>query len=178
MNKVVVIVIAMLALVVIIAAVIIVVIVKLNERNSNKQINSLIQMKDGKEVGSPRPYSSGNGLLYGESCEMQTILTDQTILLILQATSSNICYCQEVIDYIDIGREPVYDDLRFLCIPNSKISRKHCRVHREGKNLYVLDLNSTNHTYLNGRRIIDSVQLKTGDILSIGTITFQVRIDS
>src|SRR4030042_6130603 len=71
-----------------------------------------------------------------------------------------------------IGRRHSCD----LCIPLNSVSRKHCQLNREGEVLKIRDLESTNGTYLNGKRINEAV-VKAGDSIKIGPLTFVVQID-
>jgi pSer/pThr/pTyr-binding forkhead associated (FHA) protein len=56
------------------------------------------------------------------------------------------------------------------------VSRKHCQLNREGEELKIRDLESTNGTFLNGKRINEAV-VKAGDSIRIGPLTFVVQID-
>lgn len=49
-----------------------------------------------------------------------------------------------------------------------KVSRVHCKIEYIDSHYYLTDLNSTNGTYLNGRRIERKERLFTGDIIGIG----------
>jgi FHA domain-containing protein len=53
-----------------------------------------------------------------------------------------------------------------LADPN--VSRKHAEVHREGSNFYVVDLDSTNGTEVNGRRT-RRARLEDGDTILLGS---------
>ncbi len=50
-----------------------------------------------------------------------------------------------------------------------KVSRLHCKIEYIDSHYYLTDLNSTNGTYLNGRRIERKERLFTGDIIGIGS---------
>ena len=65
-----------------------------------------------------------------------------------------------------IGKDTVNDHV----IENDPtVSRVHLAVFIDDeKNIFVTDLGSTNGTYVNGVRIVESVKLKTYDILRIG----------
>lgn len=67
---------------------------------------------------------------------------------------------------IKIGRVPWND----LVLEDPQVSRKHCLVyHDEGTRLHVLqDLDSSNGTYVNGKRIDGPVNLIDGDTISVG----------
>src|SRR4051794_40196936 len=71
-----------------------------------------------------------------------------------------------------IGRRQDCD----LMIPLNEISRKHCRFIRDGDELRIEDLGSSNGTFCNGRRIQEAV-LSPGDTVQVGPVTFVVQID-
>ncbi|HEX8342899.1 MAG TPA: FHA domain-containing protein [Tepidisphaeraceae bacterium] len=75
-------------------------------------------------------------------------------------------------DVTVIGRR---EDADFR-IPLTDVSRKHCRLVKEGNYLVVEDLGSANGTYLNGQRVTDA-ELNPGDTLQIGPVQFLVQID-
>ena len=55
------------------------------------------------------------------------------------------------------------------------VSRVHCRLsaHKDGR-LEVQDLESTNGTFLNGKKV-DRAELKDGDELGVGRVTLKVE---
>ena len=53
------------------------------------------------------------------------------------------------------------------------ISRVHCRLSAKVTELEVVDLDSTNGTYVNGIRV-DKALLNPGDELGVGRVTFKV----
>jgi predicted component of type VI protein secretion system len=61
-------------------------------------------------------------------------------------------------------------------IPLTDVSRKHCRLVKDGNVLLVEDLGSANGTYHNGQRV-NEAELSPGDTLQIGPIQFVVQID-
>jgi hypothetical protein len=66
---------------------------------------------------------------------------------------------------VTIGRTPPSN----LVLNGADISRTHCRIDADGPGVAVSDLNSTNGTFLNGRRIAATTALKAGDRLQIGS---------
>ncbi|NOZ13545.1 MAG: GGDEF domain-containing protein [Acidobacteria bacterium] len=64
-----------------------------------------------------------------------------------------------------IGRSEECD----VSLDITALSRKHCAVFRQGKNVFVRDLDSTNGTFVNGERIETRV-LKNGDRVFLGDI--------
>lgn len=75
-------------------------------------------------------------------------------------------------DMTVIGRREDCD----LRIPLGEISRKHCRLIKNGESLRVEDLGSSNGTYHNGQRVQEAV-IQPGDTIQVGSIAFVVQID-
>src|SRR4051812_46429246 len=71
-----------------------------------------------------------------------------------------------------IGRRQDCD----LMIPLGEVSRKHCRIIRDGDTLRLEDLGSSNGTFHNGRRIQETA-LAAGDTISVGPVSFVIQID-
>ena len=68
-----------------------------------------------------------------------------------------------------IGRAPASD----FRVEAALVSRLHCRLTAGSAELEVVDLESTNGTFVNGARV-DRALLKSGDRLSVGKIEFLV----
>ncbi len=75
-------------------------------------------------------------------------------------------------DVTVIGRREDCD----LRIPLGDISRKHCRLIKDGNVLKLEDLGSSNGTYRNGERIQET-ELSPGDTVQLGPIAFVVQIE-
>lgn len=72
-------------------------------------------------------------------------------------------------DSISIGRSEDND----IVIQDGYVSHRHAQITLLN-NLYVIeDLGSVNKTYVNGQEIAGRQYLKAGDIINIGTMTFQ-----
>jgi len=75
----------------------------------------------------------------------------------------------------DIGRGTQVD----LRLRDRAISRAHVRVLREGPQFTLVDLNSPNGAYLNGRRVKGSTPLADGDVIELGQtlLRFQAAVE-
>lgn len=73
---------------------------------------------------------------------------------------------------IVIGRSQKCD----VCLSERKISRKHAKIQDKQEGHILLDLGSTNGTYLNGQRVEQAVPLKAGDMLRIGTSVINIAV--
>ena len=72
---------------------------------------------------------------------------------------------------LTIGRLPPAD----LVLPGADVSRQHCRLELTGRQLRITDLNSTNGTLVDGRRITQTTRLHPGAKVQIGAsvLTYQ-----
>src|SRR6476620_2054729 len=61
-------------------------------------------------------------------------------------------------------------------IPEKKISRKHSAIqwNDETNEITLEDLQSLNGTYLNGKQIEDTIHLKNGDHIQVGSYIFEL----
>ena len=75
-------------------------------------------------------------------------------------------------DMTVIGRREDCD----LRIPLGEVSRKHCRIVRDGDSLKLEDLGSSNGTFLNGQRVQEAM-LGPGDTVQVGPVVFVLQID-
>ena len=67
-------------------------------------------------------------------------------------------------DAIIIGRDPSCD----MVLASPDVSRRHCKLQLVAGEVFATDLNSTNGTYIDGKRTLDSMLLPDGSILEVG----------
>lgn len=79
---------------------------------------------------------------------------------------STICLTEEGI----IGRDFRSD----LVVHDEEASRMHARVSPSGQGWTVVDLATTNGTYVNGERIVGPARVTVGDVISVGRATCTV----
>lgn len=60
-----------------------------------------------------------------------------------------------------------------IVIISNRASREHAIIRRDGRKVFLEDLNSTNGTFLNGERVLGSAQLRDGDEVMVGEIVFK-----
>ncbi|MCG2785805.1 MAG: winged helix-turn-helix domain-containing protein [Anaerolineae bacterium] len=62
-----------------------------------------------------------------------------------------------------------------VVILSNRASREHAQIRREGRKVFLEDMESTNGTFLNNERIQGSAQLRDGDQVLVGDVTFTFR---
>ena len=60
----------------------------------------------------------------------------------------------------------------------SGVSRLHAVIKREASHIFLMDLNSANGTYVNGKRLNPNVEhtLKNGDVVALGKLKIQILL--
>lgn len=66
---------------------------------------------------------------------------------------------------LELGRDKRTD----IVIHDAEVSRRHARFESHEGLVYVEDLKSSNGTYLNGRRVDDTIEVRPGDEIDVGT---------
>lgn len=75
-----------------------------------------------------------------------------------------------------IGKEKSYVD--YFISDNTAISRSHANIIEKGSNYFIIDTNSTNHTFVNGSMIQSNMEtpIKPGDKIKLANEEFEFRI--
>ena len=73
---------------------------------------------------------------------------------------------------LTLGRSPPAD----IIVSGSAVSRTHCMVELASDKLRVTDLNSTNGTFIDDKRIEGSEMLPVGSILRVGNVLFEHEV--
>jgi hypothetical protein len=63
-----------------------------------------------------------------------------------------------------------------IIVSGSAVSRSHCMVELSGDKLRVTDLNSTNGTFIDNKRIEGSEMLPVGSVLRVGNVLFEHEV--
>jgi pSer/pThr/pTyr-binding forkhead associated (FHA) protein len=101
---------------------------------------------------------------------MQPTIQPMAKLVVLSEGFTGVT-CELKADKTTIGR---VEDNAFQ-ISESSVSSHHCEVVKQGGDLLIKDLQSTNGTFINGEQITEAV-LKPGQILRLGQI--ELRFES
>ena len=68
-----------------------------------------------------------------------------------------------------VGREADSD----IIIPETNVSRHHAAIRTTPEGVFVEDLGSVNHTYVNGKVLEGKAYVRPGDKIRIGLVTLQ-----
>lgn len=72
---------------------------------------------------------------------------------------------------LTVGRRPNND----LCLSHRTVSGEHASLHNVDGTLILEDLNSTNGTFVNGKRLGGSIKLAPSDVVHFGQLVFAVK---
>jgi len=76
-------------------------------------------------------------------------------------------------DFATMGRSKDNE----IHIDDLSVSRKHAVLEREGNQFYITDLNSSNGTYVNSKKITAKTPVRPEDVIIIGRVPFSFRLD-
>lgn len=135
---------------------------------------------DSRMMAQGQPANFGDTTVLSNPSAETTVLTNeknmnQVILphLIRRKTNEKINLNKPV---FRIGKEKSYVD--YFIGDNTAISRSHANfIIREG-NYYIVDTNSTNHSYVNGNMIPSNVEvvISHGDIIRLANEDFEFKL--
>src|SRR5438105_11627524 len=72
---------------------------------------------------------------------------------------------------ITVGRTEDND----VCLPRGSVSKRHTRIAVEDGKVFVLDLKSTNGTFVNGRKLVVPEPVSASDRIAIGDFVLGVE---
>lgn len=85
------------------------------------------------------------------------------------------CFDSYLENMLQIGRAEGTGDIPALILDDPMVSKKHCILYRRGDQIMIQDLQSTNHTFVNGCQIQGAVPITHGDQLSLGKSQYQFQ---
>lgn len=63
-----------------------------------------------------------------------------------------------------------------FCLRDINVSRHHCLIHVRPEEITLVDLGSSNGTYVNRSRVISQIALRSGDEIRLGDLHFIFEI--
>jgi hypothetical protein len=89
----------------------------------------------------------------------------------LDGEDQETCY-RVTPDGLSIGRAPPSD----IIVSGVGVSRAHCLIELAGDQVRVTDLNSTNGTFIDNKRVDRSANFAVGSVLRVGSVSFEHEI--
>lgn len=135
--------------------------------------NQNIYFAGGQAVGLE---TSGRGGLLAQGNGADTIWKRPKEPVTSDFYSIYICLCREdtgeccdayLTDELVVGREAC-GDTQGLLLNDPTVSKRHCLIYRKGDQVMLQDLDSTNHTFVNGFLVKGAVPVSHGDRIRMG----------
>ncbi|MEP7340901.1 MAG: FHA domain-containing protein [Acidobacteriota bacterium] len=127
---------------------------------------------NGTSIGSPKnrikrsPLSAKDAIYFGSLRQPASRLLGGKLTLGATA-QGELAFNGQV---MTIGRDPKCD----LALDYPMVSWQHARLARAGNQITVEDLGSTNGTFVNGQPVKGVVTVNPGDVIGLGSYTFQL----
>ncbi len=140
---------------------------KKEEKNESAQKSAKTAVLPGAtEILKTTVLSDSTRILLDDMYQCKIILTDVD-------NPGNVIEIPSVGEAI-IGRNSQLSD--YAILHEKSISQKHCKIFVRNACVYVIDLESSNHTYVDGEMVEDETELTNGSVLRIGRLSFEVGI--
>lgn len=76
-------------------------------------------------------------------------------------------------EYLNVGRTEGIND--WVIDDDPTVSGNHCRIYQKDGEVYILDLRSTNGTYVNEERVFGEMRLENHDKIRMGHSTYRIK---
>lgn len=149
------------------------VLLRKNRKFSEIHFSGGVNLDNGR-LASDNNYFKGLSGALGDTVivnENQKFNQDLVFNIAVQNLSNGQTGNIKVNGQYDFGRAA--DDGVYV-INDKSVSRRHCRLTVKNRKLYINDLNSSNHTYLNGRQVCQNDEVYNGDIIKIGNTKLKI----
>lgn len=94
--------------------------------------------------------------------EYQIMLTDMNV--------PSLSFCVRFLNSVTVGRA---GECGLVIDYDKSVSNRHCKITVEDSRFYIIDLNSSNGTFINGQKVRSKMEIVSGDLLKIGRLTFR-----
>ena len=107
-----------------------------------------------------------------EYLEKTVVLREKAVLAVTRGPLAGQVFDLSPTSATSLGRSKAND----LVLDDVSVSSQHCRIRPENGGFVLLDLKSTNGTFVNERRVT-SQKLAEGDVIRVGEMQLQFRTD-
>jgi hypothetical protein len=134
----------------------------------------LREERGGSKLLKPTPTEEDHTQFYKQSDDFRQHESDQIHCLL--KLDGEVPQTRFVVgaNGLKVGRTAPAD----IIVAGAGVSRAHCLIELSGDQLRVSDLNSTNGTYIDNKRIARTEELAVGSVLRVGNVSFEHEIRS
>ncbi len=140
----------------------------LQERLRNRD---LTRLEDTSELRLDQVNEVVTGVIDLDAIEKTRVIADQSMLMIREPGESQRSFLLRSDGAFAVGRDPRTNT---LTMRDPALSARHFKVVPDNGYYYVVDLDSTNGTYLNRRRV-RAAKLSSGDVIMAGQVELEFR---
>jgi hypothetical protein len=140
----------------------------LQERLRNRD---LTRLEDTSELRLDQVNEVVTGVVDLDAIEKTRVIADQSMLMVREPGESQRSFLLRSDGAFAVGRDPRTNT---LTMRDSALSARHFKVVPDDGYYYVVDLDSTNGTYLNRRRV-RAARLASGDVIQAGQVELEFR---
>ena len=146
---------------------------------SAKSVNPTPMQSSSIKPTEPQNFAETTVLGAGAIGETTVLSADQLLgynvapVLVRRKTDERVRIEKDV---YKIGKEKSYVD--FFIADNTAISRRHANIIKKDRKYYIVDTDSTNHTFVNGKMIPSNVEtpLEHGDMVRLANEEFEFKL--
>ncbi|HET9768452.1 MAG TPA: FHA domain-containing protein [Thermoanaerobaculia bacterium] len=140
----------------------------LQERLRNRD---LTRLEDTSELRLDQVNEVVTGVVDLDAIEKTRVIADQSMLMVREPGESQRSFLLRSDGAFAVGRDPRTNT---LTMRDPALSARHFKVVPDDGWYYVVDLDSTNGTYLNRRRV-RAAKLSSGDVIQAGQVELEFR---
>lgn len=111
-------------------------------------------------------YGEGAGLVRARERDISVTLTD--------IDSPARSFTKSITDRLVIGRSKNRTDICIEYAPS--VSSVHCAIEFRAGKFYLIDLQSSNGTFINGSRVLSEIEITSGCIMVLGNVKLRVEM--
>ncbi len=160
--------------------ILIVLIVRINRKKmgmGNPYIKDIdIEYVNGTDTVTGEYNSKNTGKLGPTGLGTIIVSKGRAIYISLVDADRSIKYLKKELFRGEIILGSVYGNSNIKIANDNTVSRNHCKIFPRNMLPYIMDMGSSNGTYVNGKRINSGIPLKNNDIISIGQTNILVKI--
>ena len=137
--------------------------------------NSNISFGGGRSVGEDK---SGGDRLVQDNSQTPTLVKGiprehvtssfMSVCVRLCKVETGECHDAILEDRLVVGRRTYTETPADILLDDPAVSRRHCLLYRRGEQILIQDLDSANHTFVNGFIVEGAVPLSQGDKVHMG----------